>query len=687
VEEKSMQEDEVFDGKSDPRFNTCFIDQDEERVRTLVNGEKIKFRFIHGGFADSPLKFSFSFPEKEAYQGRFFQQMSPFPGPDEELSALQYDNSENDWIGFALTHGGYFVESNMGSAAVFGNTDETPHNSALVAEVSRVKAVEVYGYDHRPYGYVFGGSGGGYRTIACIENTNAFDGAIPYIIGSPYAIPNCQTTRAYARRNLRNKIDDIIDAVEPGGSGDPYATLNEEEKEVLQEVLLFGLPLRSIFTFKSFGDGALPVLMPGIKQRDPEYFTKYWTTPGYLGADPNSNACRDRIFMESQVVSVFVPGKKEETEEILSGADTSYLKMISDGGAAEEPWIEFTKVPQGDDLYLEGTDIKISTGKATGKWLRAKRIEGKRIYLGEAFGLMDMLDTMALLQPGDQVTIDNSDYVAVQTYHRHQVPAAEYHGWDLYRDENGQPLYPQEPELLGPGFSSSGPGCKQNGHPNGKVIIVACYMDEQAYAWQADWYRNKIAAEHPDQKEEDLVRLYYFDHSLHDNQAGTVDELRVTSYLPGLRQALVDLSQWVEQGVEPLESSHYTVHIAQVDCPEDGIARGGLQPVAHLLANGSTCAKVKPGQEVHFSAQCEMPNGAGSLTKVEWSFEGEQDYPYPGELILSDGGQRGVAEAAHTYQTPGTYFAVVRIYGQRQGDRDDVFTNIKNIERVRVVVA
>jgi hypothetical protein len=139
--------------------------------------------------------------------------------------------------------------------------------------------------------------------------------------------------------------------------------------------------------------------------------------------------------------------------------------------------------------------------------------------------------------------------------------------------------------------------------------------------------------------------------------------------------------------VEPLESSHYTVHIAQVDCPEDGIARGGLQPVAHLLANGSTCAKVKPGQEVHFSAQCEMPNGAGSLTKVEWSFEGEQDYPYPGELILSDGGQRGVAEAAHTYQTPGTYFAVVRIYGQRQGDRDDVFTNIKNIERVRVVVA
>ena len=35
--------------------------------------------------------------------------------------------------------------------------------------------------EHRPYGYVFGGSGGAYRTVACIENGHdVWDGAVPY---------------------------------------------------------------------------------------------------------------------------------------------------------------------------------------------------------------------------------------------------------------------------------------------------------------------------------------------------------------------------------------------------------------------------------------------------------------------------------------------------------------------------
>ena len=34
---------------------------------------------------------------------------------------------------------------------------------------------------------------GGYKTIACIENTNAWDGACPFVIGSPYSLPNTIT--------------------------------------------------------------------------------------------------------------------------------------------------------------------------------------------------------------------------------------------------------------------------------------------------------------------------------------------------------------------------------------------------------------------------------------------------------------------------------------------------------------
>ena len=135
----------------------------------------------------------------------------------------------------------------------------TYRSSAAAAEYSRVKAQEVYGYEHRAYGYVYGGSGGGYRTMACIENTNAFDGAVPYIIGSPYAIPNCHTTRVHAMRILRHKMDAIADALDAGGSKEPYALLNEEEAKTLREVELFGMPLRSMFSFKKLGDGAMKV--------------------------------------------------------------------------------------------------------------------------------------------------------------------------------------------------------------------------------------------------------------------------------------------------------------------------------------------------------------------------------------------------------------------------------------------
>ena len=105
------------------------------------------------------------------------------------------------------------------------------------------------------------------------------------------------------------------------------------------------------------------------------------------------------------------------------------------------------------------------------------------------------------------------------------------------RDAEGNPLYPQQKVLLGPGFSSNGPGCKQNGLVQAKVLIVAALMDEQAYPWQADWYRRKIASVH-DGNEKDYCRLWYFDNVLHDDRAASVDELDVTTYAPGLSRRL-----------------------------------------------------------------------------------------------------------------------------------------------------
>lgn len=77
---------------------------------------------------------------------------------------------------------------------------------------------------HRPFGYAWGGSGGAFKTIACIENTEGvWDGVVPFIHGSPVAMPNNFTVQAHAMRLLRDKIPTMVDAIDPGGSGDRYA--------------------------------------------------------------------------------------------------------------------------------------------------------------------------------------------------------------------------------------------------------------------------------------------------------------------------------------------------------------------------------------------------------------------------------------------------------------------------------
>ena len=176
------------------------------------------------------------------------------------------------------------------------------------------------------------------------------------------------------------------------------------------------------------------------------------------------------------------------------------------------------------------------------------------------------------------------------------------------------------------------------------------------------------------------------DHSLHDDRAETIDELHVTSYLGALRQALLDIAQWVEKGVAPLPSSEYQVNIGQMIVPDPAVERKGIQPVVTLLANGSRCAHVKCGEPISFIAEAEVPAGAGSLTQAEWSFRGEQNYPYKGKLELRDGGQRATIQTEHIYEEPGTYFAVIRVSSERNGDKDSLFTQVRNLERVRIIV-
>ena len=104
---------------------------------------------------------------------------------------------------------------------------------------------QMYG-EHRPYGYAYGGSGGGYRTIGGAENTDGVWDGVRAVrhrqsrwrsrTSSPCA---CTPSACCA-----TVLDTIVDALEPGGSGDPYAGLDAEERAALAEVTRMGFPPR-----------------------------------------------------------------------------------------------------------------------------------------------------------------------------------------------------------------------------------------------------------------------------------------------------------------------------------------------------------------------------------------------------------------------------------------------------------
>jgi hypothetical protein len=196
-------------GLNDPLFNQPYVDVDEWR------DTPVRHRYVHGGFKGTEARFSFYFPPKAQYEGRFFQYVTPVPLSE---NLAQNDAGEGDKIGFAIASGAYFVETNQGGPAKFGG-DPTIGGyrvSAAAAQYSRIVAAQVYG-PHRPYGYIYGGSGGSFRTLACFENTTGvWDGAVPYVIGSPMAMPNDFTVRAHALRILKDTFPAIVDAVDAG---------------------------------------------------------------------------------------------------------------------------------------------------------------------------------------------------------------------------------------------------------------------------------------------------------------------------------------------------------------------------------------------------------------------------------------------------------------------------------------
>jgi hypothetical protein len=668
----------------DPRFNQPYIDVREWRdepadapvfpggITTQRGGAvsvKARHLYIHGGFTGTDAKFSFCFPPEAEYRGRFFQ-------ATHQLLAGEEATPRN--IVFALVSGGYSVQTNMGGAdnprtaeeSAGGQFDTTIRGyrvNAAAAKFSRVVAAEIYG-PHRTYGYLYGGSGGAYQTVTSAEMTaDVWDGFVPYVMGSPQSIPNCFTVRVNALRVLKDKWPSIIDAIEPGGSGDPYVGLNDEERAALEEATRTGFPPQAWFNYVPQGGGPLVLVAHYVPVLDPTYLDDFWSKPGYLGTDPTSSVRAARIQHEATVVDV-IPGRRKQ--------------------------LTVSSVPTGD---LTGTDVIITSGAAAGKTASLGRVASDgRGQIGIVFeSVGDTIDITAdaavvdSIQAGDEIRIDNSRFLALQTYHRHQFPPAnpefDYpEVYNYFRNPDGTPKYPQRGVDIGTAGTLGSTGQIPTGRFNGKMIVVECLLDGDALPWQADWYRKKVEAIEGPHVDE-TYRLWYVDNANHTDPTTDTQRTHAVAYSGTVQYALRELSAWVERGNVPPPTSEYWVRDGQVHVPASAAERKGIQPVVHLNVNGGEHAEVGVGEAVRFIAQIEVPPAPGKVVSAKWDFEGVGTYPDAAELD-DPISETVYATATHAFTKAGTYFPTLRVASQREGDPSTPFARSLNIGRVRVVV-
>lgn len=376
----------------------------------------------------------------------------------------------------------------------------------------------------------------------------------------------------------------------------------------------------------------------------------------------------------------------------------------ADRGSADKSWaiaggeggkpvaVELTDKLQ--QVQFLGGDLVATSGDANGEAFQLSAINSTMA----AFGPTVSDANLAKLKVGDEVRIDNSNFLAVQTLYRHMVPEGHLAGWQMFEDADGKPIYPQRPMQLGPVFTRGAAGTLPTGNIHGKIILCCSIMDREAFAWQGDWYRQQVRKSLGHWADQNM-RLWYTENALHGDQEDQLDDkTHAVAYNGVLQQALLDLSQWVEKGIEPAPSTNYKIDHAQVVVPETANERKGIQPVIKTIIigddkNGSVThdgkrIEVKRGAKVEIHAVAEVPAGQGKVMLAQVSYDGK-DYTEQVDLSnakYSDNGSRVEFTIRHQFKDKGTSFPTVRVASQRKVDTNSPFARIYNLDRVRVVV-
>jgi hypothetical protein len=672
---------------SGEQFSRPYIDLDEERT------EPRPHRFVSGGFEGTTARFALYFPPPDVYQDRFLQQCGA--NLDSAAGPAMFVSGPLAALFGALDQpfeaGCYLISSVafLGYDSEPGDNTYAHRATAASALQSRQIAAQVYGSEPA-HGYIFGGSGGGRRTIDCMENhSDIWDGAVPFMTGGQWLHGNNSIFSSYyssmssVRRLLGPRLEDLIDRMDVGGSGDPFAGLNGQERAEVATMYRLGFPRGAESLMRS--GGASNILWTWVVRDlaafDPDFFTYFWSEPGYEGYDNPASFANDLVDDKAIVAQVLTPqdlmtfAGGDEVADVSAGMIVRASAIFSDGNVAVGLVLdrEYTQ-------DLAGARVRITSGDAAGRTLYLLGGMGNIVF-ASTVGSAEAVEGFNGVTAGDEVSVDNRERLAYCYYYRHHVA-------NLILTVDGIPIYDQRPTMPWPDAW----GGEYLARPNNKMILIQHAQDVSVWPPDMFEYGERVDAYLGDRRD-DQFRLWWLDRCEHgggqlaDPGPVPTHQSRYIEYQPVIEQAIHDVIAWVEQGIAPAgdTGAELSADRALVLAPT-AADRKGIQPVVVVTANGTARAHVNVGESVTLQLSAEVPPGAGTIVDARWDFDGSGSFPLRQEGI--DGSKLKVeSQTTHTYGEPGTYFVACQVYSRRDGDTSATRRRIPNIGRARVVVS
>jgi hypothetical protein len=665
---------------SDDFFGTPFIDVDEERA------EPIPHRYAHGGFDGTDTLYSMYFPPEAGK--RMLQFIGGGYGGDEHsATGIPFTLAEghHGLIGFAASRGAYLVESNQGHKGAEtcpkAGDDGTIYNyraEAETARLARVLGAAVYGTTPER-AYVLGGSGGGARTKSCIEYVDdAWDAGVSFVAGGSMTLRNFSAMNN-AKRLLGPQVAQVADATDVGGSGDPFAGLSTSQREALADLYAAGFHRgaeRNLFDDLGLGFMLWTWQADHLVAKHRDYFEAFWSTTGHAGAD----GVLDAALLDVKTTVAGTVGKAQAASYPLSLIQSIQIQAFGDDDSQVGILLE-------DDApeTMIGCRIQIQSGAAAGRQLYCFGVAGPLLVassIGEAQELR-----FNGVQPGDEVHIDNRDYLAYCYYYRHHVTSPE----EIRRfSVDGNSIYPHydfdDTLAYGPPMS----GIKTVGKIRRPLFLIQHTYDTSCWLLDGVRYDAQVRDQLGDDAEGQW-RMWLMDNAEHMTSAmlpssgeAPVPSTRLINYGGSFEAGVDFMIGWIERGENPPDPTSYRFDTFdnRVALAAAASERCGIQPVATATANGSSRAEVTVGDEVRLELTAEAPPGVGAIIEWAWDFDGTGTWPEQ----HTDVAPSVQHQTTHRYTEPGTYFVSARVTSQAQGNPADPYSRIENLGRCRVVV-